>query len=137
MLKVQVYSFSYKQGIPEDESGNGGGYVFDCRGILNPGRVDEYKCQTGRDQGVQDFLITKTEWPVFIENVKKVIDVSLENYIEREFQDLMICFGCTGGQHRSVFSADTITDYINNEYKGKAEAEVHHVVQEAKNWINE
>ncbi len=136
MLKVNVNSFSYKSGIPEDPSGNGGGYVFDCRGILNPGRLEEYKKQTGRDEDVQDFLITKTEWPVFIENVKNVLDVSLENYIGREFGNLMISFGCTGGQHRSVFSADTITNYINTKYKGKAEATVHHIEQEKKNWQN-
>ncbi len=136
MLNVRVYSFSYKDKIPNDPSGNGGGYVFDCRGILNPGRLQEYKTQTGRDEAVQDFLITKTEWPVFIENVKKVIDVSLQNYIEREFEHLMISFGCTGGQHRSVFSADRITEYINTKYKDKAKATVHHVEQEKKNWQN-
>lgn len=136
MLEVKVTSFSYKKGIPEDTSGNGGGYVFDCRGILNPGRLEEYKTLTGRDQEVQDFLITKTEWPIFIENIKKVIDVTIENYIEREFENLMINFGCTGGQHRSVFSADTITDYINSKYKGKAKASVEHVEQESKNWQN-
>ena len=101
-LKIEIHSFSYKKGgIPKDNTGNGGGFAFDCRGILNPGRVEEYKVQTGCDIGVQDYLETKTEMPNFLELVKKIVSINIDNYIGRNFDHLQINFGCTGGQHRS------------------------------------
>ena len=82
-LIIDIHSFSYKKGgIPKDDSGNGGGFVFDCRGILNPGRIEEYKTQTGNDIGVQDFLETKTEMPVFLKNVQDLISINIRNYLE-------------------------------------------------------
>ncbi len=134
-LTVSIYSFSYKEGIPKDNSGNGGGFVFDCRNIHNPGRYEPYKTQTGRDKPVQDFLLTQTEMPGFLENAYSLVDRAVENYIERGFANLQVSFGCTGGQHRSVFSADSLSHHLQEKYGVKTL--VKHVVQERKNWINE
>ena len=135
-LNINVRSFSYKKGIPTDPTGNGGGFVFDCRGILNPGRIKEYKTQTGRDEAVKKYLETETKIAVFLEGVFKVIDISIEDYLQRDFENLEINFGCTGGQHRSVYSADATAKYINEKFP-EAQVTLHHVVQEEKNWINE
>ena len=134
-LEVQIQSFSFRKGIPEDTSGNGGGFVFDCRGILNPGRIEEYKVLTGRDKAVQEYLETKTEMPKFLQNVFNIVDISVENYLSRDFEHLMVSFGCTGGQHRSVYSADALAQHLQSKYGVKTT--VTHVEQEAKNWINE
>lgn len=116
-LTVDIHSFSYKKGgIPKDDTGNGGGFTFDCRGILNPGRVEEYKLQTGRDTGVQDYLAAKTDMPKFLELIKNLISISIDNYLERGFEHLQINFGCTGGQHRSVYSAETIAAFVREKY---------------------
>ena len=133
-LTILVQSFSYKQGIPIDPSGNGGGYVFDCRGILNPGRFDEYKKSTGRDQSVIDFLESKTRVHDFLQHVKGVIDISVDDYLHRGFENLMISFGCTGGQHRSVYCTDAIAKHLKEKYG--IEATVRHIVQDAKDWVN-
>ncbi|MGV4529764.1 RapZ C-terminal domain-containing protein [Ornithobacterium rhinotracheale] len=135
-LNINVRSFSYREEIPQDPSGNGGGFVFDCRGILNPGRIDEYKKQTGRDQGVKDFLLTKTEMPKFIELIQNLIDITVKDYIARGFTNLEINFGCTGGQHRSVFAADSISDYLRENYPDDVDVKTAHTVQDAKNWQN-
>lgn len=134
-LKIKVNSFSYRKGIPVDEFGNGGGFVFDCRGILNPGRIEEYKTLTGRDKPVQEFLIHKTDMPSFLQHVYGLVGISVEDYLKRGFEGLTISFGCTGGQHRSVFAADSLTAFLKEKYK--VNVEVCHVEQEAKNWINE
>ena len=116
-LKIEIHSFSYKKGgIPKDNSGNGGGFAFDCRGILNPGRVAEYKQQTGCDIGVQDYLETKTEMPKFLELVKNMVSINIDNYLGRGFENLQINFGCTGGQHRSVYCAEKIASFIKEKY---------------------
>lgn len=134
-LKIKVNSFSYRKGIPADEFGNGGGFVFDCRGILNPGRIEEYKTLTGRDKPVQEFLTHKTDMPSFLQHVYGLVGISVEDYLKRGFEGLTISFGCTGGQHRSVFAADSLTVFLKEKYK--VNVEVCHVEQEAKNWINE
>ena len=116
-LAIEIHSFSYKKGgIPKDYSGNGGGFAFDCRGILNPGRVEEYKVQTGCDIGVQDYLETKTEMPNFLELVKNIVSINIDNYIGRNFDHLQINFGCTGGQHRSVYAAEKTAAFIREKY---------------------
>ncbi len=126
-LKIKIYSFSYKKGgIPVDNSGNGGGFVFDCRGILNPGRIDEYKPQTGNDKGVQEFLETQTEMPKFINLIKDLVSVTIDNYVERGFEDLQIAFGCTGGQHRSVYCAIKMGECLKEKYGEVAEISVTH-----------
>jgi hypothetical protein len=134
-LTVHINSFSYKKGIPEDQFDNGGGYVFDCRGILNPGRIDEYKTQTGRDKPVQEFLLHKTNMPTFLQHVFGMIDISVEDYLKRDFEGLTISFGCTGGQHRSVFAADRLAAHLHEKYKVRTV--VNHIEQEAKQWKNE
>lgn len=116
-LTVEIHSFSYKKGgIPQDMSGNGGGFAFDCRGILNPGRIEEYKTQTGREIGVQRYLETETAMPQFLESVKNILKISLENYLSRGFENLQINFGCTGGQHRSVYAAEKTAQWIRAAY---------------------
>ena len=135
-LNINVRSFSYKNGIPTDPTGNGGGFVFDCRGILNPGRIQAYKTQTGRDEEVKKYLKTETKIAVFLEGVFQIIDISIEDYLQRGFENLEINFGCTGGQHRSVYSADATAKHIQEKFP-EAQVTLHHIVQEEKNWINE
>lgn len=134
-LEVHINSFSYKKEIPQDQHGNGGGYVFDCRGILNPGRIEQFKTQTGRDKDVQEFLLHKTNMPSFLQHVFGMVDISIEDYLKRDFAGLTVSFGCTGGQHRSVFAADSLAKYLAEKYKVKTT--VRHIEQEAKGWINE
>ncbi len=125
-LVIDIHSFSYKKGgIPKDDSGNGGGFVFDCRGILNPGRIEEYKTQTGNDIGVQEFLENKTEMPNFLKSIHSLISISIKNYLERGFENLQINFGCTGGQHRSVYSAIKTAEFIRQNFPD-AEVKIHH-----------
>lgn len=121
-LVVKVNSFSYKKtGYPKDESDNGGGFVFDCRGILNPGRFEAYKQLTGRDKPVKDFLEQQTKMPEFLNNIYNTVDIAVEDYIKRGFDSLMINFGCTGGQHRSVYAADAVVRHLRNKYNVKIE----------------
>jgi aminoglycoside/choline kinase family phosphotransferase len=119
-LVVKINSFSYKlTGYPKDETDNGGGFVFDCRSILNPGRIEEFKKQTGRDKAVKDYLEQQTEMPEFLNSVYNIVDIAVENYIERDFDSLMINFGCTGGRHRSVYAADAVARHLRNKYNVK------------------
>lgn len=122
-LVITIKSFSYKKGLPQDHSENGGGYIFDCRGILNPGRFDEYKALTGRDKEVKDFLEQQTKMPEFLNNIYNILDISVENYIRRGFEHLQICFGCTGGQHRSVYAADAVARHLRNKFRVKIDLE--------------
>ncbi len=116
LLTVTVYSFSFKRGIPADESGNGGGYVFDCRSTHNPGKYEEYKSLTGLDQPVIDFLEKDGEILTFLESVDKLVDHHVERFIERGFAHLQVCFGCTGGQHRSVYCAEHVAKHLKQKY---------------------
>ncbi|RYF88220.1 MAG: ATP-binding protein [Chitinophagaceae bacterium] len=131
---VHINSFSYRNGYPADISTSGGGFVFDCRGLLNPGRFDEYKKLTGRDKPVQDFLEQRSKMTEFLNSIFTIVDISVEDYIKRGFSDLQVSFGCTGGQHRSVFAADSLARHLRNKFKVKIE--LNHMVQDAKNWIN-
>jgi hypothetical protein len=133
-LVVHINSFSYRKGIPGDESGNGGGFVFDCRGILNPGRIPEFKTQTGRDKEVKDFLEQQTRMPEFLNSTYNIVDIAVEDYIKRDFESLSVSFGCTGGQHRSVYAADALARHLRNKFHVKID--LHHIEQEAKNWVN-
>lgn len=115
-LKIQINSFSYKRGIPLDESGNGGGYAFDCRALPNPGRYDEYKSLTGRDLSVIEFLEKEESVHFFFDHVKQIVGQSVETYLKRNFESLCVNFGCTGGQHRSVFLAEKLSVYLKEHY---------------------
>jgi len=117
-LLVTVTSFSYKKGIPEDPSGNGGGYVFDCRSIHNPGRYEMYKKLTGMDVPVIRFLEDDGEITGFLSHVYGVVDPHVETFIARGFDSLMVSFGCTGGQHRSVYCAEHLAKHLIEKYSG-------------------
>jgi aminoglycoside/choline kinase family phosphotransferase len=133
-LVVRIHSFSYRKGIPEDDSGNGGGFVFDCRGILNPGRQEAFRTLTGRDKEVKDFLEQETRMPDFLNSVYTIVDLTVEDFIRRDFASLSVGFGCTGGQHRSVYAADALTRHLRNKFHVKVD--LRHIEQETKNWIN-
>lgn len=127
-LLVKISSFSYKKtGYPKDSTENGGGFVFDCRGIMNPGRIDQYKSLTGRDEEVKLYLEQQTRMPEFLMHVFNTVDIAVENYMERGFSDLAINFGCTGGQHRSVYAAEALARHLRNKY-GVA-MEISHIEQ--------
>ena len=115
-LKVKVFSFAYKKGIPNDPSGNGGGFVFDCRAINNPGKYERYNHFTGLDEPVIQFLEKDGEITHFLEHAYEMVDAAVKRYIDRGFTNLMICFGCTGGQHRSVYSAQHTAEHIHSKF---------------------
>ena len=129
-LKVTINSFSYKNGIPLDLSGNGGGFVFDCRALPNPGRLEKFKELTGREKEVIFFLEKESTVNNFLENVCKISEDSIKNYIERKFTSLVINLGCTGGQHRSVYSAEKLAANIKNKFD--ISVEVNHTGLEQK-----
>jgi RNase adaptor protein for sRNA GlmZ degradation len=133
-LVVKICSFSYRKGVPVDSSIHGGGFVFDCRGIDNPGRHVEYKEIHGRDKPVMEYLERQTRMQDFLDSVFGLVDISVEEYIKRGFDSLSINFGCTGGQHRSVYSADALARHLRNKYKVKIE--LCHREQELKGWKN-
>ncbi|HEX3024852.1 MAG TPA: RNase adapter RapZ [Chitinophagaceae bacterium] len=132
-LLIEINSFSYKKGLPADDTENGGGFVFDMRGILNPGRFDEYKCLNGKDKQVQDFLEQRTHMNEFLNSVWDLIDITVTDYLKRDFNHLQINFGCTGGQHRSVYAAEQTARHLRNKYKVKVV--LHHTNQH--NWKTE
>lgn len=121
MLTVKVMSFAYKKGIPNDSSGNGGGFVFDCRAVNNPGKYDRYKPFIGLDQPVIKFLEDDGEILEFLKHAYALVDASVKRYVERGFTNLMVCFGCTGGQHRSVYCAQHMAEHINKVFNLKVE----------------
>lgn len=131
LLHITIQSFSYRKGYPEDSSGNGGGFVFDCRGILNPYRFGNLRYQTGKDKEVADFFIKNTQMPDFLKSVKNIISISIENYLERNFSHLQINFGCTGGQHRSVYSAEETAKFISEKFP---QAKVSLIHTNQNNW---
>lgn len=129
-LTVLISSFSYKKGIPKDPSGNGGGFVFDCRAIHNPGKYEEFKHLTGKDSQVQQFLEEKSTMTDFLAPVISLVSHSVEVYLLRGFSHLCVSFGCTGGQHRSVYAAEKLAEYLKNNYP--VELVLQHIEQDNK-----
>lgn len=127
MLNVKIYSFSYKKsGIPIDTSGNGGGFVFDCRFVYNPGREDAFKVLTGKDESVINFLNNNKIMQDFLTNIFNTAVFAVNNYIERDFSHLMFSFGCTGGQHRSIYAADKLCKFLKDKYGNRINVSVTH-----------
>ncbi|MDE7092968.1 MAG: phosphotransferase [Muribaculaceae bacterium] len=120
-LTVRVMSFAYKKGIPNDASGNGGGYVFDCRAVNNPGKYDRFKPFTGLDKNVIQYLEDDGEILTFLDHCYALVDATVQRYKERGFTNLMVCFGCTGGRHRSVYCAQHMAEHLNKEFNVKVE----------------
>lgn len=116
MLTVEVISFSYKKGYPEPTQGNGGGFVFDCRFLNNPGRYEEYKHKTGMDDEVKEFLQNNSSIDEFLSYVWKIVDEVVKVYMSRGFSSLQVAFGCTGGQHRSVFCAEKTAGHLLEKF---------------------
>jgi RNase adaptor protein for sRNA GlmZ degradation len=117
-LTIRITSFSFMKGIPDDPTDNGGGFVFDCRGLPNPGKETRFRTLSGLDQPVIDFF---EQFPVpvveqFLAHVRRLLAISIDNYIQRGFTHLCINFGCTGGQHRSVYLAEKIHEWIEATY---------------------
>lgn len=121
LLTVRVMSFAYKKGIPNDPTGNGGGYVFDCRAVNNPGKYERYKPFTGLDRQVIEFLEDDGEILTFLDHCYALVDATVQRYMERGFTNLMVAFGCTGGQHRSVYSAQHMAEHLNKKFNVKVE----------------
>ena len=128
MLTVTINSFSYKREIPKDNSENGGGFVFDCRAIHNPGRYEQYKQFTGKDKEVIDFFKNEAEMHEFLIHIFAIVNQSVQKYISREFTHLMINFGCTGGQHRSVYCAENLAKHLQSKFNIKIKLQ--HIEQE-------
>ena len=118
-LEVQVFSFAFKKGIPADTSGNGGGYVFDCRSINNPGKFEYYRQFTGTDPEVIKFLEDDGEIITFLDSVYALVDAHVQRFIERKFTHLQVSFGCTGGQHRSVYCAEHLARHLAGKFNIK------------------
>ena len=130
-LTVRVYSFSFHRGLPQDESGNGGGFVFDGRSLPNPGREERFKSLTGKDAAVIDYLNQQESVHQFLASVMSLVDASVSTYQGRGFKHLMVSFGCTGGQHRSVYLAEELAKHLRAS--DGVEVVVHHREQEQLN----
>lgn len=132
-LTVRVMSFSYRKGgIPEDNNGNGGGFVFDCRAMHNPGKYDQYKKITGADAPVIEFLESQGEVQRYLDNVYGLVDPAVDKYIERGFLNLMVAFGCTGGQHRSLYCANHLADHLKAKYGDRIHIVLEHREQKKR-----
>jgi RNase adaptor protein for sRNA GlmZ degradation len=111
-LTVRIFSFSFHRGLPQDDTGNGGGFVFDGRSLPNPGREECFKALTGKDAPVIDYLNQQESVREFLANASSLVDASINTYQRRGFKHLMVSFGCTGGQHRSVYLAEQLAEHL-------------------------
>ncbi len=127
VLKVRIFSFSFHREMPADETGNGGGFVFDARSLPNPGREEQFKQLTGKDAPVMEYLNRQESVHQYLAHVLALVDASVSGYQRRGFKNLMVSFGCTGGQHRSVYLAEQLARHLR---ANGVEAEVRHVEQE-------
>ncbi len=133
-LTVRVFSFSFHNGIPADESGNGGGFVFDGRSLPNPGREEQYRQLTGKDEAVIEYLDRQPGVHEFLDHAFSLVDSSVANYRQRGFSNLIVSFGCTGGQHRSVYLAEHLAEHLRGT-KG-VDVKVRHMQLEKLGWEN-
>jgi RNase adaptor protein for sRNA GlmZ degradation len=124
-LVVRIFSFSFHEGPPQDENGHGGGFVFDARSLPNPGREERFKNLTGKDAPVIEYLIQEESVHQFLGSVMSLVDASVSNYQARGFKNLMVSFGCTGGQHRSVYLAEQLAKHLRG--KNGVEVAVQHL----------
>ena len=127
-LTVTINSFSFRKGYPVDTTENGGGFVFDCRCLPNPGRYEKYHALTGKDAAVIAYLEKEDTVKQYFEQVRQLMDVAVKNYMERGFENLSINFGCTGGRHRSVYFAEKMQNYINQTYM--VNTQLNHTMQD-------
>jgi RNase adaptor protein for sRNA GlmZ degradation len=128
MLKIRLYSFSFPgTGIPVDTSGNYGGFVFDCRFINNPGKYQEFMTLTGKDPEIISFLDADNIMQQFLKDAYKIIDACVESYLSKNFTDLMISFGCTGGRHRSVYSVEKTNKHLIDKFGSRIHIELNHI----------
>lgn len=124
-LTTDLYSFGYQfSGIPEDLTDNNGGFVFDCRFLPNPGRDPAYFELTGKDREVEEYLQKFPQVQQFLESIISIVDMAISNYKQRGFTHLMISFGCTGGQHRSVYCAEKLNKYLLTQ---SVKVDLHHI----------
>lgn len=131
-LNIEIISFSYHKGLPDNNQGNGGGFVFDCRGMHNPGRYDRFTDKTGLDPEVHEFLKNGGEADDFLHNAIQLVEQTIDKYLNREFKNLQIAFGCTGGLHRSVYCAEKMAEIIREKYENKVVLNLIHRELEGK-----
>lgn len=131
-LNIEILSFSFHEGLPDNAHGNGGGFIFDCRGIHNPGRYEKFKDKTGKDPEVIDFLRSGREADEFLHNAIQLVEQTIDKYLNREFKNLQIAFGCTGGQHRSVYCAENMAQSLKEKYDDKINVDLSHREQGVK-----
>ena len=127
-LKVRIFSFSYHRQMPTDDSGNGGGFVFDARSLPNPGREEQYRSLNGKDAPVIEYLKQQESVHQYLASVLSLVDASISTYQRRGFKNLMVSFGCTGGQHRSVYLAEQLAKHLRGA--SGVEVIVRHIEQE-------
>ena len=132
-LTVRIVSFSFHRGLPQDDTGNGGGFVFDGRSLPNPGREERFKSLTGKDAAVIDYLNQQDSVHQFLASAMSLVDASVSTYEQRGFKHLMVCFGCTGGQHRSVYLAEQLAKHLRGQSQDRVSVVVHHREQEQLN----
>jgi RNase adaptor protein for sRNA GlmZ degradation len=130
-LVVRIVSFSFRRGIPKDETGHGGGFVFDARSVPNPGREEKFKALTGKDAPVIEYLNHQESACEFLGSVMSLVDASVKTYQNRGFTSLTVSFGCTGGQHRSVYFAEQLAKHLNG--RNGVEVVVRHLELENRN----
>jgi RNase adaptor protein for sRNA GlmZ degradation len=111
-LAIRIFSFSFHREMPRDETGNGGGFIFDARSLPNPGREERFKPLTGKDAPVIEYLNQQESVHQFLASAMSLVDASVSSYRKRGFKNLMVSFGCTGGQHRSVFLAEQLARHF-------------------------
>lgn len=126
-LQLTIWSFSYRSGAPVLHGPDGGGFIFDCRLLPNPGREEKYVARTGRDPDVIDYLQQRPEVSTFVAQVFGLLSLSVISYQSRGYTNLFVAFGCTGGQHRSVYCAETVSKQLQDKFGDSVSVSVQHV----------